>query len=77
MVVGTITWVLESPSIIVGTTPYRITITLNNVVIDGIERNVSGQAIIPARFTGLATAVSTDDPISVAVIDAQATAYRA
>lgn len=76
-VVGTVIWVLESPSIITGTTPYRVTITLNNVVIDGIERNVSGQAIIPARFTGLATAVSTTEPISAAVIDAQATAYSA
>jgi hypothetical protein len=76
-VVASIVWVLESPSIITGTTPYRITITMNNVVIDGIERNVSGQAIIPARFTGLATAVSTTEPLTVAVIDAQAAAYSA
>jgi hypothetical protein len=76
-VAATVIWVLESPSMVVGTTPYRVTVTLNNVAIDGIERNVSGAAIIPARITGTATAVSTTEPISVAVIDATSTAYSA
>ena len=76
-VVASIVWVLESPSMVTGTTPYKITVTLNNVVIDGIERNVSGQAIIPARFTGTATAVSTTEPITVAVVDDQIAAYSA
>ena len=76
-VVASIVWVLESPSFVTGTTPYRVTVTLNNVVIDDLTRNVSGPTIIPASFNGLATAVSTTEPITVAVIDDQVAAYSA
>lgn len=76
-VVGSVVWTMESPSYVTGTTPYKVTVTLNNVVIDGIERNVNGAAIIPARITGTATTVSSTEPISAAVIDGHATAYSA
>ena len=76
-VVASIVWTMESPSYVTGTTPYKVTVTLNNVVIDGIERNVSGAAIIPARITGTATAVGSTEPITASVVDAQATAYSA
>lgn len=76
-VMATLVWVLESPSIITGTTAYKITITLRNVAITSVERSVSGSGLIAAKFSGQATAVSSDEPITAAVIDAQAAAYSA
>lgn len=74
---ATVVLTLVSPSMVVGSTPYTVTVTLANVAVTGVERNVSGQTVIPAKISGQATSVSSTEPITVQVIDATATAYSA
>lgn len=67
---------LESPSIITGSSKYRMDVTLNNVaVLEATPGNVNGAGLLVCTIKGEATAVSTTEPISVAVYDGTATAY--
>ena len=68
---------LESPSFVVGTTPYSVQITLNNVAVSSVERNVSGTGLMVAKLSGIATSVSTTEPVVAVIIDATSTAYSA
>lgn len=72
-----IVWHIESPSMVTGTTPYGITITLPNVSLDVPDANVGGKDLISAKLTGYAQSVSSTEAVSVVVVDATATAYSA
>jgi hypothetical protein len=74
-VASSVVFTLLSPSIITGTTQYKVVITLNNVAITEHKANVSGSGPIMATITGCATAVGSTEPLTVQVIDNQATAY--
>lgn len=74
---ATVVWTLYSPSMVTGTTPYAVTITLKNVDVSECLANISGTGIIPASITGTAATVSTDEPITCVVVDATTTAYSA
>ena len=76
-VLATVVWTLLSPSMVTGSTPYTVTITMKNVVVTNVDRNVGGSGLLTAKVSGMATSVSTDEPITVAVIDGTATAYSA
>lgn len=73
----TLVWTITSGSMITGSTPYTITITLNNVSLDIPEANVGGADLISAKMTGYAQSVSSTEAVTVGVIDATATAYSA
>lgn len=76
-VLATVVLTLYSPSYVTGTTPYAVTITLANVAVTNIERNVGGSGLLTAKISGQATSVSTTAPITVAVVDATSAAYSA
>ena len=76
-VINSIVIVLASPSYVVGTTPYQVTLTLNNVAINSVDRGVSGTGLVVAKVSGTATTVSTTEPVTVAIVDATSTAYSA
>jgi hypothetical protein len=66
---------LVSPSYVTGTTNYKVTITLNNLSVTDVSYNVGSSGIISAKVSCKALAIGTTEPISVAVIDGQSTAY--
>ena len=74
---ATVVWTLLSPSMVTGTTPYTVTITLKNVDVTECLTNVGGNSILAANISGFAGSVSTDEPITAAIIDATTTAYSA
>jgi len=76
-VINAVVLKLESPSFVVGTTPYSVQITLNNVAVSSVERNVSGSGLIVAKFSGMATSVSTTEPVVAVIVDGTAAAYSA
>ncbi|MCX7023049.1 MAG: phage tail tube protein [Spirochaetes bacterium] len=74
-VIETIILHLESPEYIVGTSKYRMDITLNNVAILEAKDNVSGAGLLTMSIKGEATAVSTTEPISAVIYDDQEAPY--
>ena len=76
-VINSIVIVLASPSYVTGTTPYQVTLTLNNVAINSVDRGVSGTGLVVAKVSGTATTVSTTEPVTVAIVDATSAAYSA
>lgn len=66
---------LESPSLITGTSKYRMDLTLANVAILEAKVNVGGIGIITMSIKGEATAVGATEPITAVVYDGTATAY--
>lgn len=73
--IATAVLTLISPSMITGTTPYKVVLTLNNVAITDVTSNVSGSGIITAKVSGIALAVGATAPATVDVYDDQSTAY--
>lgn len=65
----------KSPSMVVGATPYQITIKLNNIAITDVSSNVGGSGILNSTVSGIALAVGSTAPATVEIIDATATAY--
>lgn len=76
-VLNAVVFKLESPSFVTGTTPYSVQITLNNVAVSSVERNVSGTGLMVAKLSGMATSVSTTEPVVAVIIDGTSTAYSA
>jgi hypothetical protein len=74
-VISTAVLHLESPDIIVGTSKYRMDITLSNVAVLEASVNVSGADIISMSIKCEATAVGSTEPISVAIYDDISAAY--
>lgn len=72
---ASIVWTLKSPSIITGSTQYGITITLNNVSVTEVTRNVNGVGIITAKISGLALSIGASEPVVASVVDATSSAY--
>ena len=70
-------WYVESPSMVTGTTPYSLKITLNNVSLDVPDANVGGTDLISAKLTGYAQSVGVTEAVTVSLVDATATAYSA
>lgn len=77
VVLGDLVLTLYSTSMVTGTTPYSIVITIKNAQVTGVVRNVSGAGVITSKVTAKATSVSTTAPITVAVVDGQTAAYSA
>jgi len=66
---------LQSPSMITGTTPYKVVFTMNNVAVTDISANVGGTGIILAKVSGIALAIGSTAPAIVEVYDGTSTAY--
>ncbi len=49
--IASIVWTLKSPSVVTGSTNYTVTITLNNVAITSVERNVNGAGVLVAKVS--------------------------
>jgi hypothetical protein len=73
--VTSIVLTMISPSMITGSTPYKITITLNNVAITSAPRNVSGPGVIMMKVSGTAIQVGATEPVQVQVWDGNVPAY--
>lgn len=73
--VGSIVWTLKSPSVVTGSTQYTVTITMNNVVITSVERNVNGAGVLVAKVSGQALSIGSTEPVVATVIDATSTVY--
>lgn len=73
--VATAILTLQSPSMVTGTTPYQVKITMNNVAITDVSTNVGGTGLISSKVSGIALSVGATAPAIVEVIDATATAY--
>lgn len=65
----------KSPSMITGSTPYQITIKMNNIAITDVTSNVGGSGIITSSVSGIALAVGSTAPATVEIIDDTTTAY--
>ena len=66
---------LQSPTMITGTSPYKVVFTMNNVAVTDISANVGGTGIISAKVSGIALAIGSTAPAIVEVYDATSTAY--
>lgn len=66
---------LISPTMITGTTPYKVVLTMNNVAITDVSANVGGTGIISAKISGIALAVGSTAPATVDIYDAVTAAY--
>lgn len=76
VLIGSVVLTLVSPSMITGTTPYKVVITMNNVAITDISHNVSGaNSIIGAKVSGVALSIGSTAPVVVEIYDATSTAY--
>ena len=73
--IASIVWTLKSPSVVTGSTQYTVTLTLNNVVLTEVTRNVSGTGIIGAKISGQALSISSTEPVGASIIDATSSAY--
>ncbi len=73
--IASIVWTLKSPSIVTGSTQYTVTITLNNVAITSIERNVNGAGVLTAKVSGQALSIGSTEPVTATIIDATSTVY--
>jgi len=70
-----IVWTLKSPSMVTGSTNYTVTITMNNVAITSVERNVNGAGVLTATVSGQALSIGSTEPVVATVIDATSTVY--
>jgi len=73
--IASIVWTLKSPSVVTGSTNYTVTITLNNVAITSVERNVNGAGVLTAKVSGQALSIGSTEPVTATIIDATSTAY--
>ena len=76
-VLNSVVFKLESPSFVTGTTPYSVQITLNNVAISSVGRNVSSTGLVVAKLSGMATSVSSTEPVVAVIVDGTSAAYSA
>ena len=72
---ASIVWTLKSPSVVTGSTNYTVTITMNNVAITSVERNVNGAGVLVAKVSGQALSIGSTEPVVATVIDATSTVY--
>jgi len=67
--------ILQSPSMVIGTTPYQVKITMNNVAITDVSTNVGGTGLISSKVSGIALSVGATAPAVVEVVDDKTVAY--
>jgi len=73
--ITSIVWTLKSPSMVTGSTNYKVTITMKNVAITSVERNVNGAGVLTAKVSGQALSIGSDEPVTASIIDATSSAY--
>lgn len=66
---------LLSPSVVTGSSQYKVIVTLNNVSITDVSYNVGDSGIIKAKISGKALSIGAAEPLIVKVYDGNTTAY--
>lgn len=66
---------LLSPSMVTGTSPYKVVLTLNNVSVTDVSYNVSSTGVISAKVSAKALAIGSTEPLTAEIYDGTTAAY--